>query len=145
MKHIIVILFFAAALGAQTRATVNQMGGPGTGDPRVLIQQDNGIWVMARIDAETLELVPAATPSQPPVLRAKVPTVTVPAIELWAPPKATTPQQAWTMPTVPRIAFVFRNGVLQREVEDFERVGTLITFRQGVMQSGDLVTVLYQR
>lgn len=145
MKHITLFLFVAAALCGQTRATSNQMGGPATGDTRVLIQQDNGLWVMARIDAATLEIVPATVPGQPPVLRAKAPTVTVPALELWTPPKATTAQQAWALPSVPRFVMIFRNGVLQRDGEDYDRAGTLITFRQGVVQVGDLVSAAFQR
>lgn len=149
MKQIIGILFFAAGLFGQTRATVNQLGGPGTGDTRVLIQQDNGIWVMARIDAATLEVVPAAVPNQPPVLRAKVPPPAPSASwELWLPAKATAAQQVWTVPETFSRALVFRNGVLQRVSEDYDvsgTTGTVLTFRNNVVQSGDIVTVLYQR
>lgn len=149
MKHLAVFLFCAATLFSQTRATVNQLGGTGTGDTRVLIQQDNGIWVMARIDAATLEVVPASVPNQPPVLRAKVPAPAPSASwEIWLPAKATAAQQVWTVPETFSKSLVFRNGVLQRHAEDFDIsgvTGTTIMFRNNVVQSGDIVTVLYQK
>lgn len=149
MKALLAVFVFSAALCGQTRATVNQLGGPGTGDPRVLIQQDNGIWVMARIDAATLEVVASTVPGQPPILRAKVPPAPAAASwELWLPPKSATAQQVWTVPQTFAKALVFRNGQLQRVSEDYDVsgvTGTTITFRDAVVQVGDIVSVLYQR
>lgn len=143
MKQILLLFCCAAAYG-QTQARINQITGEATGDARVWVQGEDGRMIAARIDAATLEIVPAATPSQPPVLRAKIQAAAA-VIEMWTPTKATTAQQAWTLPAVPRFVMLFRNGVLQRDGEDYDRIGTLITFRQGVVQVGDLVSAAFQR
>lgn len=129
-----------------TRLNVkSQLAGEATGDDRVYVQRSDGTLVFARMDAATLELVPAATPSQPPVLRAKVSATA----SRWVKeelPTVVTPTQLFTLAQTPvGPVDVYRNGLLMKSTVDYSVAGRIVTFRpEQPILTGDEVVFKYE-
>ena len=122
-----------------------QLAGEATGDDRVYVQRSDGTLVFARLDAATLELVPAATPNQPPVLRAKPQS----GASRWVKdevPTVVTPTQGFTLSRVPLGPVdVYRNGLLMKSTVDYTSVGQTVTFRpEQPIVTGDEVVFKYE-
>ena len=107
-----------------------QLAGEATGDDRVYVQRADGVLLFARLDSATLELVPAATPSQPSVLRAKLPTTTSSRWIKEEVPTVSAPTQIFLLSQVPRGPVdVYRNGLLMKSTVDYTLTGQTVTFR----------------
>lgn len=127
-----------------TKTSLNQLYSESTGDPRLFLQDEEGILRFVRIDANTLELLPAVG-SQPRVLRAKLPPSPTPSsfnLVINTKPKLTSLEQVFILPLYKEI-LVIRNGVIQTEGEDYKMTkdvnATTITFNANIIQLGDLI------
>lgn len=143
MKTFLTFFVLALSLLGQTKVDPStQLRTKAEGDPRVFVQTSDGKLVFVRIDPSTLALDPAVG-SQPPVLRAIVPTAQL--LSMYAPPTVGTPTQVWTLPRAPSMVLVFRNGVLMKEGSDYDRTVAQITFRAAVpILSGDDLVFYFQ-
>lgn len=122
-----------------------QLAGEATGDDRVYVQRSDGTLVFARLDAATLELVPAATPSQPPVLRAK-PQSTASRWVKEELPTVTGASQVFMLTRAPvGPVDVYRNGLLMKSTVDYALSGQTVTFRpEQPILAGDEVVFKYE-